>query len=213
MPDVLGRSGLVNSDLLLSETERNLGPAPRHLDLAERIFILGCTWAELRYRRAGDELHLVFEARKRLLREGNVGLGFIVQANEELFSPGKYDLPAQVVYCSARTTPNLLETLAACAERLFALKHTEPAQVEERKLAEIITDEYGREMRLSVPKAIAEIEDVTLTTIMVFRKDLPHEYLTNGFFPVLTHPNTPAVMIVPSKFWPNAILRAWEPGS
>ena len=77
----------------------------------------------------------------------------------------------------------------------------------------IITDEYRREMRLSVPKAIAEIEDVTLTTLVVFRKDLPHEYLTNGFLPLLTHPNTPAVIIVPSRFWPNAILRAWEPSS
>jgi hypothetical protein len=66
-------------------------------------------------------------------------------------------------------------------------------------------------MRFSVPKSITEIEGVTLTTLMVFRKDLPHGYLTNGFFLVLTHPNTPAVMIAPSKFWPDAILRAWEP--
>ena len=212
MPNVLGNSGF-DSNLLLSETERKLGPSPRHLDLAERLFILGCTWVGRRYRRAADELYLVFESRKRLLREGNVALGFIVQANEELFLPGDYDLPALVVYCSDRTIPNLLETLAECAHRLFALKHTEPEQAEERKFAEIITDEYGREMRLSVPKAIAEIEGVNLTTIVVFRKDLPHEYLTNSFFPVLTHPNTPAVMILPSKFWPNTILRAWEPRS
>ena len=64
----------------------------------------------------------------------------------------------------------------------------------------MITDEYRREMQVSVPKAIAKIEDVTLTSLVVFRKDLPNEYLTNSFFPLLTHPNTPAVMIVPSKF-------------
>ena len=207
----MGNSGYVNSDLLLSETERKLGPSPRHLDLAERLFILGCTWVGLRFRWAGDELYLVYESRKRLLREGNVALGFIVQANEELFSPGDYDLPAQVVYCSDRTIPNLLETLAECAERIFALKHTKPEQAEERKFAEMITDEYRREMRVSVPKAIAEIEDVTLTTLVVFRKDLPYEYLTNGFFPLLTHPDTPAVIIVPAKFWPNELLHAWEP--
>ena len=96
---------------------------------------------------------------------------------------------------------------------MFALKHTEPEQVEEREFAEMITDEYRREMQVSVPKAIAEIEDVTLTSLVVFRKDLPNEYLTNSFFPLLTHPNTPAVMIVPSKFWPNTLLRAWEPRS
>ena len=161
----------------------------------------------------GDELYLVYESRKRLLREGNVALGFIVQANKEVLSPGDYDLPAQVVYCSDRTIPYLLKTLAECAQRMFALKHTEPEQVEERKFAEMITDEYRREMQVSVPKAIAGIEDVTLTSLVVFRKDLPHEYLTNSFFPLLTHPSTPAVMIVPSNFWPNALLRAWEPRS
>ena len=208
----MGDSGF-NSQLLLSETERKLGPSPRHLDLAERLFLLGCTWVGRKFRRAGDELYLVYESRKRLLREGNVALGFIVQANQELFSPGEYDLPAQVVYCSDRTIPDLLETLAECAQRIFALKHTEPEQAEERKFADMITDEYGREMRVSVPKAIAEIEDVTLTSLMVFRKDLPHEYLTNSFFPMLTHPDTPAVIIVPSKFWPNEILQAWKPRS
>lgn len=211
MPHVSDNSGDDNSSLLLSETERNLGPAPRHLDSAERLFLLGCTWAGFRHRLMADKLYLVYESRKRLLREGNVALGFIVQANEELFSPGKYDLPAQMVYCSDRTIPNLLGTLQRCAERIFALKNTEPEQVEERKFAEIITDEYRREMRLPVPKAIAGIDDVTLTTFVVFRKDLPYEYLTNGFFPLLTHPNTPAVMIVPSKYWPNALRRAWEP--
>ena len=213
MPNVLGNAGFVKSDLLLSETERKLGPSPRHLDVGERVFNLGCRWAALLNRWADDKVYLVLESRQRLLREGNVALGFIVQANNELYSPGEYDRPAQAVYCSDRTIPNLLGTLANCAERLFALKNTQPQQVEERKFAEIITDEYRREMRLPVPKTIAGIEDVFLTTIVVFRKDLPHEYLTNGFFPLLTHPNTPAVMIVPSKFWPNAILRAWEPGS
>lgn len=212
MPDVLGKSGF-NSALLFSETERKLGPSPRNLDLAERLFLLGCKWVGRRFRSAGDELYLVYESRKRLLREGNVALGFIVQANQELFSPGDYDLPAQVVYCSDRTVPYLLETLAKCAQRIFALKHTEPEQTEEREFAEMITDEYRREMQVSVPKAIAEFEDVTLTTLVVFRKDLPHEYLTNSFFPLLTHPNTPAVMIVPSKFWPNELLRAWKPRS
>ena len=182
-------------------------------NLDERLFLSGCRWIGFRFRRVGDELYLVYESRKRLLREGNVALGFIVQANKEVLSPGDYDLPAQVVYCSDRTIPYLLKTLAECAQRIFALKHTEPEQVEERKFAEMITDEYRREMQVSVPKAIAGIEDVTLTSLVVFRKDLPHEYLTNSFFPLLTHPSTPAVMIVPSNFWPNALLRAWEPRS
>ena len=202
-----------NRDLLLSETERNLGSPPRHLDLAERLFILGCRWDAIRFRMASDKLYVVFEARKRLLREGNVALGFIVQANVELFAPGDSDLPAQVIYCTGRTIPKLLRILADCAKRLFALKDTEPDRAEERQLAELITDEYGREMRFPVPKAIAGIEGVMLTSIMVFRSDLPHGYLTNAFFPLLTHPDTPAVMIVPSKFWPDAILRAWEPDS
>ena len=111
MSDVWVNPGFVQSDLLLSETERKLGPPPRRLDVGERVFLLGCRWAARLNRRADDKLYLVYESRKRLLREGDVALGFIVQANDELYSPGDYDRPAQVVYCSDRTIPNLLETL------------------------------------------------------------------------------------------------------
>ena len=213
MPIDSGNTGNVNVDLLLSETERKLGPAPRRLDLDERLFLLGCRWVGLRYRWAAEDLYVVYESRKRLLREGNVALGVIVQANEQLYSPGEYDLPAQVLYCSDRTVPNLLGTLGQCSKLIFALKNTEPEGAEERKFAEVITDEYRREMQLAVPKAIAGIENVKLTTFVVFRKDLPYEYLSNGFFPLLTHPNTPAVIIVPSKYWPNSLLHLWDPGS
>ena len=112
MANDLGNSGF-NSELLLSETERKLGPAPRHLDLEERLFLLGCRWVGFQFRRAGDELHLVYESRKRLLREGNVALGFIVQANQELFHQAITTFPlrwfiVQIARCPIcwRLSPN-----------------------------------------------------------------------------------------------------------
>lgn len=196
---------------LISETERKLGPPPRHLGFNEEVFSFFCTYHGLRYRWASDKLYMVFNSRRRLLREGEVALGMLVQANVELYSPGEYDLPASAIYSSRRTTPDLLKALSECAQRLYALKNTEPDEPEEKKFAEMITDEYRREMRVPVPKEIAGVGGVTLTTLMVFRSDLPHDYLTNSFFPMLVHRETPATIIVPFKYWPDEILHAWEP--
>lgn len=196
---------------LISETERKLGPPPRHIGFDEQVSSFLCGYWALRYRWASDKLYMVFQSRKRLLREGEVALGKIVQANVELFSPGDYDLPANAIYSSRRTTPDLLDALSECATRLYALKNTEPDQPDEKKFAEMITDEYRREMRVSVPKEIAGVGGVTLTTLMVFRKDLPHDYLSNSFFPLLIHRETPATIIAPFKYWPDELLHAWEP--
>lgn len=196
---------------LISETERKLGPPPRRLGFEEQLFSIACAYHSLRYRWASDKLYMVLESRKRLLREGEVALGMIVQANVELYSPGDYDLPANAIYSSRRTAPDLLDALSECSTRLFALKNTEPDEPEEKKFAEMITDEYRREMRVPVPKEIAGVGGVTLTTIFVFRKDLPHAYLSNAFFPMLFHRETPATIIVPFKYWPDDLLHAWEP--
>ena len=151
---------------LISETERKLGPPPRHLGFDEQVFSFMCAYHSLRHRWASDKLYMVLESRKRLLREGEVALGIIAQANHELFSSGEYDLPANVIYSSRRTTPNLLSTLGKCAQGLWVLKNTDPDEPDERKFAEIMTDEFGREMRVSVPKEIAGVGGVTLTTLM-----------------------------------------------
>lgn len=198
-----------DANLLISETERKLGPAPRRL-ASEQGFTFGYWWYTQCLRFVSEKLYIVYESRNRLLREGNVALAAIVQANNELYAPGEKDRPANVVYSSDRATPDLLRVLSRCADRIFALKNTTPDRPEERKFAEMVTDECRREMRVPVPRGIAEIDGITLTTIMVFRPDLPHGYLTNGFFPLLVHRHTPATLIVPSPYWPAAISEAWE---
>ena len=71
---------------LISETERKLGPPPRHLGFEEQLLSISCAYWALRYRWASDKLYMVFNSRRRLLREGEVALGMIVQANVDCFT-------------------------------------------------------------------------------------------------------------------------------
>jgi hypothetical protein len=45
---------------------------------------------------------------------------------------------------------------------------------------------------------------------MVFRKHVPNGVLSCGLFPILTHPSTPAVMMVPFEFWPIELIVLWK---
>jgi len=42
---------------------------------------------------------------------------------------------------------------------------------------------------------------------MVIRKHLPRGVMVLYQFPILIHPATTAVMIVPSRYWPRALIR------
>jgi hypothetical protein len=46
---------------------------------------------------------------------------------------------------------------------------------------------------------------------MVFRKHIPGGVLTASQFPILVHPTTQAVMIVPFETWPDELARSWKP--
>ena len=160
-------------------------------------------------RQSDDELMLIYRDQKKLLFEGEVVLGLLVQANALLFRKGFADAPANVIYTADMSVENPVVKLREIAERLFSLKGTKPDDALERKFAGMISYEYSRDFRVTLPESLAQGLDATYTTIMVHRKHLPEGYITNDFFPLLIHQESRAAMILPARYWSEELLSAW----
>jgi hypothetical protein len=157
-----------------------------------------------------DELIEVYRRQKLLLKQGTVFWGALVQANNRLFKDGPDDHPALTTYSESGAFENSPDKLVDIARRLFRLKSTTPTDPEERRLADMITDEMERGMGWLVPRSCTGGVEVRSTTFMVFRGHIPGRRLASGWFPLLTHPETPAVMIVPCRYWPQELVAKWS---
>jgi hypothetical protein len=156
-----------------------------------------------------DDLLMIYREQKKLLLEGQVALAMLVQANERLFHKGTVDAPANIIYTTETSFENPLSKLLEIAQKLFSLKGTRPENAAELKFAQMLSYDYSRDFRVTVPDTLAQGMDVTYTTIMIHRKHLPEGYLSNVFFPLLIHPESRASMILPARYWSEEMLEAW----
>jgi len=159
-----------------------------------------------------DGLAPIYSHQNQLLKSGSVTWAAIVQANMNLFKPGPQDHPAQVVYAlNGVADPDLV---VRAATRLYQLKNTTPANIEDRVMAALISDEMDRNNGVALPASFddsitsgganAHVKLLT-SSFMVFRSHLPSRTLSGKVFPLLVHPEVKAVMIVPQVFWPRGL--------
>jgi hypothetical protein len=162
-------------------------------------------------RKSDDDLMIVYREQDKLLREGTIALGVLVQANDTLFQKGALNAPAVVIYISEVEVDNPIVPLMQAALKLYMLKGTKPEDPDEAKFARIVSYEMGRDFRVTVPDSLSNGLDATYTTIMVHRKHLPYGYLSGIYFPLLIHQESRAAMILPARYWPNEIILDWTP--
>jgi hypothetical protein len=162
-------------------------------------------------RTSQDDLMIVYRDQQKLMHEGAVALAVLVQANNLLFQKGTANSPASIIYTTDGETDNPVLRLLEIAQKIYALKGTKPEDPDERKFARIVSYEYGRDFRVSVPDSLSHGLDVTYTTIMVHRKHLPFGYLSCGYFPILIHQESRAAMILPARYWPEELITDWTP--
>jgi len=132
-----------------------------------------------------------------------------VQANMALFAPGENDHPAQMLFSRDPWFDARPAELHAIAQRLYALKNTAPADPVEKALAARVSNESDHTLGWQLPPELTA-RTVMAAIVMVYRKHLSRGVLSGACFPLLTHPSTPAVMILPAAFWTPelAALRA-----
>jgi hypothetical protein len=187
--------------------QRNLGPAPRSIGWFDRFSYWSIhppLWAKK------DQLQLFFKNQHRLRCQGQVVWGNIVQANTGLFMPGHIGYPADIVYASQPPANFEPEILRSIAHQIYGLKDTQPTDPVAKKVADHLTDEYQRIFGLYVPSSLASGIPCEISTIFIVRNHLPNGYLSQVLVPLLLSPEQPKIaMILPSKYWPAAMVDWW----
>ncbi|BAY27627.1 hypothetical protein NIES2100_74520 [Calothrix sp. NIES-2100] len=164
--------------------------------------------------KAGDRRFCVLYRDQNILwKKGIVVWGRIVQANNLLFDPGKWDHPAVIVFSPVPVFDSKLKDLTRIAHDLYELKDKKlnhPEMADFVTFAEAITNEMDCLFNVKIPESLTLNQLVYFTSIMVYRKHLPGGYLKSGWFPILIAPDkTPAAMILPAKYWFSEILDLW----
>jgi hypothetical protein len=160
---------------------------------------------------ANEALREILNRQDLLLTQGRIVWAALIQANKLMFSPGKDDCPALLLYSHDPYFDARPHELRSMASSVFKLKNTAPANPEEKAVADLITDEMDRSMGWKLPDAVTD-KDACTATFLVFRKHIPNGVLSAGSFPILTHPSTPATMVLPFEFWPIELIVLWKEG-
>lgn len=159
--------------------------------------------------RADDVLGVIGGEQTRLLKSGRVAWGALVEADDLLFSPGQEDGRATLLYSLDPWFDARPEALTQLAGTVLSFKNTRPEDPSMQLVAAFITDEMDRSMGWSLPTELSA-RPVRGAAFIVYRAHLPDGFLRGGVFPVLVHPDTEAVMILPREFWPAEILEYWQ---
>ena len=158
-------------------------------------------------------LYRIVDQKNTLLKEGVIVWGYIIQANNLLFKPGKNQGVAAIVYSFDPGLNNNLSELYRIAKELYELKDKpieHPELLDLKEIATAITNEKDTLINVPIPNSVALNKIVYYTTIPVYRRDLPLNYLKSCWFPVLVAPyKTSITRIVPAKYWFSPMIQAW----
>ena len=159
---------------------------------------------------SGDPVRIFYEKQETLFRKGRIGWGALVEADDGVFAQGDDDLPGVLIYSEDEYFDARPAELAAIGARLLDLKSAGAVGAFElSRFAQLVRNDSGRPLGVAVPAALSAREPM-LSSFVAIRSHLPDGILAGAWFPVLIHPSSVVPMIVPSTFWPPALLTAWN---
>lgn len=195
---------MMDSAGMLAEVERLVGQPPRRFSKMVRAY--GHP-PRARFAQPPDLTAKVYEHYRQTLKRGQVRWGAFVHANNTLYEPGTATSGGQLVYAEDGAT---LEEVLAIAERTAATKGTTPSDPGARKIADMLTDEMERALDWPLPDVLSGGKPAYTTVTMVHRPTVPDGFLGLSYFPVLADPGTKHAAMVPSEYWPAALVDLWR---
>lgn len=205
----------MNRDFFAKELElmrENYKQNPPKMLLKDNVFDEEQDFADLEKM---DPLNVIYREEKTLLKEGNVFMGCIVQANKNLFKrfpPLNY--PAVILYSPDPVLGTDGNRLYAIARKLFSYKdRPQDAPEELRELAEWITDEITRFFNVPLPDSLTGGKEVYITVFQVMRKNLPGKKLRQNILPILAAPGScKSATVLPKELWPERFVNQFWKG-
>lgn len=159
-----------------------------------------------------DPIEKAYAHQKDVWTQGEICWGWLVQANEALFSPEDKPYPADVIYSRSLqidANPNLLGEVA---RSLYGLKHTQGTNEDVRRFVDIITNEVERTFDLKIPQLTSGPPDMYFTSFLFDPRHLPENRLLNSLFPVMRCRTYKATLLIPHWYWPDDFKRYWTGG-
>ena len=205
----------MNRDFFAKELElmrENYKQNPPKMLLKDNVFDEEQDFADLEKM---DPLNVIYREEKTLLKEGNVFMGCIVQANKNLFKrfpPLNY--PAVMIYSPDPVLGTDGNRLYAIAHKLFSYKDRPQDTPEElRELAGWITDEITRFFNVPLPDSLTGGKEVYITVFQVMRKNLPGKKLQQNILPILAAPGScKSATVLPKELWPERFVNQFWKG-
>ena len=192
---------------ILDDCRKKFGDAPRTFgwwDEMSYLTIKRPPWCT-----SSDKLSVFFSLQKEILRHGTLTWCHLVQANQLMFKDVPNNCPGEVVF-SLNENPNLL-ALEQTAHAMYRLKNTKPDDSEKAVIAHRLTDEMERSYDAPVPESISHAPNYFSSVIFFGRHHLPNRKLSLSQFPILVHRKEPrAVMVLPSRYWPQSFVQEWN---
>jgi hypothetical protein len=189
---------------ILGECRSNFGDPPRSLSLGQKLRFR--IYPSVRERLSYDPLLRIYEDQHKLRDRGRVVWGHLVQANSQLFGPGRTNCPANVIYEPAAPNDSSYATLEPIAHYIFALKGKRHDDEDLDECARWVTNERIRIVNARIPAQLSRGRVVLFSTLVIHRRHFPAGYLSCSFFPLVINPaETPSVMILPSEYWPVGV--------
>ncbi len=200
----------MNHQAILKQVEKAIGAAPRKFHFFDRLTWFkqdfpGWDWQD-------DDIRHSVHQWKHVFEQGRLTWGHIVQVNRLMFEKSEHNCPGEVLIWHDRAHPFDADAFALAAHNLFELKGTSEELVdgEEKAFAAQLENERARGYGARIPARIAHGLDLRASTIFFQRRHIPNGIITASLFPILYLEESPMVAVmVPSKFWPKELLRAW----
>lgn len=163
---------------------------------------------------AQDELNVIFRDDKTLCFSGQIYYGYIVQANNKLFSwsLSPVMLPAAVLYSTEEITVSNSSLFQSIADTLLSYKDTpEKAPEDLRDIVGKIHDEMSTFFNYPVPESITGGKKVLLSIMHINRAYLPGRKLMKPMIPIVSCPDLcKSSFVLPLKYWTPGFVEHWK---
>lgn len=163
---------------------------------------------------ARDKNRMILRDQDLLRDHGRVVWGYLIQANERLFSPhNRWTLPAVVIYGTDPAFDEDIGLLDAIREEILGIGDTIPGNPAWRQIVIALNNELARAFAVPVPTMVSPHKNVFLSTCLIHPPHLPGGTLRKSFFPLVICPEkTRAAMVLPLTYWPQAMRNMWLEG-
>ena len=147
-------------------------------------------------------------AERDLKKNGIVVPGTLIQANLQLFEPGEFDHPGELLFSLSELTSGKM--LREVADQLYHLKGEHSADPEESFFSRYLGDELERVQGVKVSRRLCPVDQLYVSTTIFFRAHLPDGIVRRTVYPVLVSPVSLVAMVLPQKYWSKAGWESYE---